>query len=111
MRVSSRQELIAFLDEFTAHHRGLRRGLMFGRPAIYAGRRLCAFLDEDGLLIRLPADVARREIAAGARPHSRGGGASGAWLRYAPRTHAEARRLTPLLEVAVRHAAGRQPAL
>jgi hypothetical protein len=110
MPIPYRRELTAFLDEFAAHHRGVRRGQMFGLPAIYVGRRLCACLFEEGLLVRLPSDIARREIASGARPQSRRGGSSGAWIRYAPRSVAAARRLTPVLEISVRHVARQQAA-
>jgi hypothetical protein len=108
MPIPYRRELAVFLDEFAAHHRGVRRGQMFGLPAIYVGRRLCACLFEEGLLVRLPSEIARREIAAGARPHSRRGRPGGAWIRYEPRTLSSARRLAPLMEVAVRHLARRQ---
>ena len=108
MPIPYRRALTAFLDEFAAHHRGVRRGQMFGLPAIYVGRRLCACLFEDGLLVRLPTEIARREIAAGARPHSHRGRPMGAWVRYDPASVAAARRLTPVMELAVRHVARRQ---
>ena len=83
---------------------------MFGLPAVYAGRRLVACLIEDGIIVRLPADVARQEIRKQAEPFSRKGKGNplGSWVLYRPRTIIAARRLTPILEVAARHVAIRQ---
>jgi hypothetical protein len=52
MRMLYRQELAPFIEEFAADHRGVRLGRMFGRPAVYVGRRLCACLMEDGVRSR-----------------------------------------------------------
>jgi len=104
-----RRELTSFLEEFAAQHRGVRLGKMFGLPALYAGRRLFACLLEDGVIVRLPDDIARRELRGGARPFSRRGGRPmGSWVMYEPRTAAAARRLTPVLELAARHLARKQ---
>jgi hypothetical protein len=104
-----RSELTAFLDEFAERHRGVRRGKMFGLPAIYVGRRLVICLMEDGIAIRLPEDLARRELREKkAKPLSSRGHAMGRWVVYSPRTASAARRLTPLVETAVRHIAERQ---
>jgi hypothetical protein len=105
-----RSELEPFLREFVAAHRGLRLGKMFGVPAGYAGRRLFACLIEDGVIVRLPKDIAKREIAARrGRPFNpKGKKASGAWVMYRPRDIVAARRLAPTLEVAVDHIARRQ---
>jgi TfoX/Sxy family transcriptional regulator of competence genes len=100
-----RRELTSFLDEFAAEHRGVRLGKMFGLPALYAGRRLFACLLEDGIIVRLPQDEARRALKAGARPYSRRGRPTGAWVIYEPRTAVAARRLTRVLEIAARHVA------
>jgi hypothetical protein len=48
-----------FLREFAAARPGLRSGVMFGMPAVYAGRRLVAFASRDGIVCRLPADEVR----------------------------------------------------
>jgi len=104
-----RSELTAFLDEFAAQHRGVRRGKMFGLPAIYVGRRLVTCLMEDGIAVRLPGDVALREIRGKkAKPLASRGGALGRWVVYQPRTAVAARKLTPIVETAVRHIAERQ---
>jgi hypothetical protein len=104
-----RQELAAFLDEFAEQHRGVRRGKMFGLPAIYAGRRLVTCLMEDGIAVRLPEDVARREIGEKkARPLTSRGHEMGRWVIYRPRTAVAARKLARVLETAVRHVAERQ---
>ena len=109
-----RRELVSFLEEFAANHRGARLGKMFGLPAVYAGRRLFACLIEDGVIVRLPDDVARRELKAGAKTYSGRDTAAkrkrfGSWILYEPRTAADAaRRLTPLLEIAARHVARKQ---
>jgi hypothetical protein len=103
-----RADLRAFLTEFTERHRGVRLGQMFGLPAGYVGRRLFACLMEDGLIIRLPPDVARREITGRGAPYSRRGTPLGSWVMYRPRTIVEARRLVPVLEMAARHIAERQ---
>jgi hypothetical protein len=105
MPIAYRHELVSFLEEFTAQHRGVRLGKMFGLPALYAGRRLFACLLEQGVIVRLPEDDARRAVKAGARPYGRRGRRTGAWVLYEPRTRLAARRLTPTLEIAARHVA------
>lgn len=109
MPIPFRGELTAFLDEFAERHRGVRRGQMFGLPAIYVGRRLVTCLIEDGIIVRLPDDVARREVRERkARPFSRRGRASGSWVIYRPRTAVAARTLAPVIEAGIRHIAERQ---
>jgi hypothetical protein len=103
-----REDLRAFLKEFTDHHRGVRLGRMFGLPAGYVGRRLFTCLMEDGIIVRLPAEMARREIQRRAEPYSRRGHVFGTWVMYRPPTIAAARRLVPVLELAARHIAERQ---
>ena len=79
--------------------------------------RLFACVIEDGIIVRLPQDVATRELKGrGTRFYGPGGKASrpsrpgplGTWVMYRPRTGADARRLTPLLELAARNVAERQ---
>ena len=102
--VSFRADLTPFLAEFIEHHRGLRIGRMFGLPAGYAGRTLFVCLMEDGLIVKLPEHVAKEEVLGGkGSPFSRQGKPSKSWVKYTPRTPREARRLAPILEVAVRH--------
>lgn len=109
MPIPFRSELRTFLAEFAEEHRGVRLGLMFGLPAIYVGRRLVTCLIEDGVIVRLPAELARQEIQSKrGTPFSRRGRATGSWVLYTPRTAADARRLTPTVERAVRHLAERQ---
>lgn len=109
MPIPFRSELTSFLDEFADDHRGVRRGTMFGLPAIYVGRRLVACLMEDGLIVRLPDDVARREIRARrGTAYSRRGRTMGSWVMYHPRTAVAARALTPVVEAGARHIAERQ---
>jgi hypothetical protein len=115
-----RSELRPFLDEFVEAHRGARLGTMFGLPALYAGRRLFACLIEDGIIVRLPADIARREIRNGATPFSgpstrpsrarsaQGKRRRGSWMMYRPRSIVAARRLVPVLELAAREIARQQ---
>jgi hypothetical protein len=106
---SFRSDLEPFLREFADQHKGVRPGVMFGRPAIYVGRKLIACLMDDGVIVRLPDEVARRELRGSAKPFSqRGGRPLGAWVSYTPKTSMEARRLTPILETAVTHIARRQ---
>jgi hypothetical protein len=82
---------------------------MFGLPAGYVGRKLFTCLIEDGIIVRLPDDVARREIRSRhAAPYSQRGHAMGSWVMYRPRSPAHARRLAPMLELAARHVAERQ---
>jgi hypothetical protein len=113
MPIAYRRELVPFIEEFAANHRGVRLGKMFGLPAVYAGRRLFACLIEDGVIVRLPDDVAKRELKAGARTYSGRDRVAtrkpfGSWIMYEPRSAAAARKLTPLLEIAARHVARRQ---
>jgi len=90
-------------------HRGTRLGQMFGLPAGYVGRKLFTCLMEDGIIVRLPTELARREIRSKhAAPYSARGHAMGSWVMYRPRSAAHARRLAPLLELAARHVAERQ---
>jgi len=126
-----RSELQPFLEEFVESHRGARLGKMFGLPALYAGRRLFACLIEDGLIVRLSPEIARREIRNGAKPFSspstrsarsgrgpstthpsapRAGqaGSKARWFMYRPRSVVAARRLVPVLELAAREVARRQ---
>jgi hypothetical protein len=109
MPIPFRSDLQAFLVEFIDQHRGTRLGRMFGLPAGYVGRRLFTCLIEDGIIVRLPNDLARREIQSkrGA-PFSRRGHVMGSWVMYRPRGAAQARRLGPVLELAARHVAERQ---
>ena len=108
MPIPFRTDLQTFLTEFAEQHRGIRLGKMFGLPAVYVGRRLIACLMEDGIIIRLPNDVAKREIKGEGAPFSRRGKATGSWVKYRPRTSVDARRLAPVLEIAARHMAERQ---
>ncbi len=78
---------------------------MFGRPGLYAGRRLFACLVEDALIVRLPAEAARAALQDGATPFERGGRPTREWVAYRGRAAGDARRLQPLLEVAARHMA------
>jgi hypothetical protein len=113
-----RSELTAFFEEFVETHRGARLGKMFGLPALYAGRRLFACLIEDGVIVRLAPEIARREIRNGAKPFSGPSsrpssgrsrkGSTGSWMMYRPRSVVAARRLVPLLELAARDVARRQ---
>jgi hypothetical protein len=104
-----RSDLQRFLVEFMEQHRGTRLGKMFGLPAGYVGRKLFTCLVEDGIIVRLPEEVARREIRSkqGA-PYSRRGHAMGAWVMYRPRHAIHLRHLAPMLELAARHVAERQ---
>ncbi len=108
MPIPFRHELTSFLDEFAEQHRGVRRGKMFGLPAIYVGRRLVTCLIEEGVIVRLPADLAKREIGAKrGKPYSHGN-RQGNWVMYKPRTAAAARALTPIIEMGARHIAEKQ---
>ena len=109
MPIPFRSELRAFLTEFAEEHRGVRLGQMFGLPAIYVGRRLLTCLIEDGIIVRLPAELAKREIESKrGQPFSRRGRATGTWVLYTPRNASQARRLTPTVERAARYIAERQ---
>lgn len=106
MSIPYRRELASFLEEFAEQHRGVRLGRMFGLPALYVGRRLVASLIEDGVIVRLPDELAKREQKAGGRPFSRRGSRpSRSWVLYQPATATAARRLTPILEIAAREMA------
>ena len=79
---------------------------MFGLPAGYAGRKMFVCLIEDGLIVKLPEQLAREELRRGnATPFSRRGKPSQAWMKYVPRTVRDAHRLAPLLERAARYVA------
>ena len=109
MPIAFRSELVSFLDEFAAQHRGVRLGKMFGLPAIYVGRRLVTCLIEDGIIVRLPEDLARSEVRARrGKAFSRRIKAKGTWVLYAPRSAVAARALTPIVEQAARDVAERQ---
>ena len=109
MPIPFRSELQAFLTEFAEQHRGVRLGKMFGLPAIYVGRRLVTCLIEDGIIVRLPAGIARQEIRSKrGKPFSRRGRETGTWVMYTPKSSAAARALTPTIERAARDIAERQ---
>ena len=109
MPIPYRRELTAFIDEFVEQHRGVRRGQMFGLPAVYVGRRLVACLIEDGIIVRVPPDIAEREVKSRrAVRYNHGGRDSRNWVLYRPRTAAAARSLVLVVEAAVRDSAERQ---
>lgn len=81
---------------------------MFGWPAGYVGRRLFACVMRDGVIVRLPAEVERRELRGRGRRFVRGGKPIRSWVIYRPRTASDARRLGPVLELAVSYVAERQ---
>ena len=109
MPIPFRQELQSFLIEFADQHRGVRLGKMFGLPAIYVGRRLVTCLMEDGIIVRLPTELARDEIRSRrGKPYSQRGRVMGSWVMYTPRSAADARKLTRTVEIAARHVAERQ---
>jgi hypothetical protein len=104
MAIPFRSELAPVLVEFAEQHRGVRLGKMFGVPAIYVGRKLACCLMEEGILMRLPPDVAKREVTEKrAKGYSSRGRALGNWVMYEPKTAVAARRLAPTIEIAVRH--------
>lgn len=108
MSIPFRSDLERFLAEFMEQHRGTRLGQMFGLPAGYVGRRLFTCLIEDGIIVRLPDEVARDEIRSRrASPYSNRAHEMGRWVMYRPRTVTHARRLAPMLELAARHVAER----
>jgi hypothetical protein len=78
---------------------------MFGRPAAYAGRRLFACIVDATLVVKLPEDMARREVRDHGSPFIRRGREMKQWVRYRPRTARDLQRLASVLEVAARHAA------
>ncbi|NMC60494.1 MAG: hypothetical protein GYA51_14085, partial [Candidatus Methanofastidiosa archaeon] len=48
------------LDDLRLAHPLVRAGKMFGFPAYYAGKKLCACLYEQGVGLKLPAETAER---------------------------------------------------
>jgi hypothetical protein len=101
-----RSDLQPFLADFIDHHRGLRIGRMFGRPAGYAGRKMFVCLMDDGLIVKLPEQVAKHEVRDGsAEVFMRNGRPSRSWIKYSPRTARDAGRLASILEVAARYVA------
>jgi hypothetical protein len=102
--IAFRSDLQRFLADFIEHHRGLRIGRMFGRPAGYAGRRMFVCLIDDGLIVKLPVHVAKEELRGGrAAPFTRTGRPSRSWIKYTPRHARDAQALAPILEVAARY--------
>ncbi len=105
-----RRDLRAVLDAFVASHRGLRSGHVFGVPAAFAGRRVFAKLDRDGLRLRLPVTSRAALPARRAGPSARravpprSSAASPDWVVITP-SSPSAQRLELLLEQAVRHVA------
>ena len=79
--------------------------MMFGRPAAYAGRRMFACIVDAALVVKLPEDMARRELRDHGRPFARSGREMKQWVQYRPRTARDLQRLASVLEVAARHAA------
>lgn len=109
MATAFRADLQQFLADFIERHRGLRFGHTFGRPAGYAGRRVFVRLMEDGLLVKLPVEVARAEVRAGRAslperrtPNPGSRIPNPVWIKYSPRNTRDTTRLAPILEVAAR---------
>ncbi len=50
------------LDDLLLAHPLVRAGKMFGYPAYYAGKKLCACLYEQGVGLKLPAAAVERLI-------------------------------------------------
>ena len=97
------------LARFVDGHPGTRPGRWFGTPALYAGRRLAAYLLDGGVAIRLSDELAHEEVASRGQPLGRRDRTAGSWILYRPCGPVDAERLVPLLEAAVRHAARRLP--
>jgi len=53
-----REELAGGLDRLLRSLSGVRRGVMFGHPAFFAGRRMFACVYGDGVAVRLRRDDA-----------------------------------------------------
>ncbi len=81
---------------------------MFGCPAGYVGRRLFACVIRDGVIVRLPAEIERRELRGRGRRFVRAGKPVRSWVMYRPRTAADTRHLGPVLELAASYVAERQ---
>ena len=109
MPIPFRAELRSFLTEFAESHRGVRLGQMFGLPAIYVGRRLLTCLIEDGIIVRLPSELAKEELRSRrGKPYSSRAREAGTWVLYTPSSAAAARKLVPIVERAAREIAERQ---
>jgi hypothetical protein len=109
MPIPFRRELQSFLAEYAEEHRGVRLGYMFGLPAIYAGRRLVSCLIEEGIIIRLPLELAREEIRSRRGvPYNQHSRRTGNWVLYTPKSAGAARALVPIVERATRYQAERQ---
>jgi hypothetical protein len=77
----------------------MRSGVMFGMPALYAGRRLVAFVAEDGLVCRLAAEeVSSRRVTS--RPLVMKGRASRGWTVLRPKAPGDLREVAVLIELA-----------
>lgn len=61
--VQFRSEIKAVMDELLLGDPRVRSGKMFGYPAYYAGEKLAICLYEDGVGVKLPADIAAELIA------------------------------------------------
>ncbi|HVC19272.1 MAG TPA: hypothetical protein VNE16_04275 [Vicinamibacterales bacterium] len=109
MKTEERVGLGRFLDDFAAGHPGVRAGRLFGRPALFAGRRTFACVTDAGLLrCRLPADEARRLWASSGRTPALLGTPAGEWVIYHPGGAAALARLVPILEMAAKATAERR---
>lgn len=53
----------AVLDQLLLELPGVRAGKMFGYPAYYAGKKLCLFLYEDGVGVKLPEPTVKRLLS------------------------------------------------
>lgn len=104
-------DVVGWLGAFVRARRGLRPGMMFGAPAVYAGRRLVACAWTDGLICTLPDEVLREQFRRrrGVPVQARGREMTG-WILYRPVSLAAARRLEPILETAARFVAEAPPA-
>ncbi len=98
--------LRGLLADFAAGHPGVRARRLFGRPALFAGRRAFACLADEGLRCRLPAEAARAAWERAGRPAVLAGRRDGEWVVFAPPPRVALGPLVPVLEMAAAHTAG-----
>jgi hypothetical protein len=86
----------------------MRSGVMFGMPALYAGRRLVAFVAGGGVVCRLAAsEVRNRRVTS--RPLVMKGRPSRGWTVLKPDSPGDLREAAMILELATVNALRARP--
>ena len=101
----------AVLDDLLLGYPQVRSGKMFGFPAYYAGQKLCICLYEQGVVIKLPEQSARKmlEDDRNVVPFQPMGKAKmREWIQINQSSSEDLRQYMPIFEESIRHVLAQQ---